>query len=54
MDKIYQQFDSDNNRHFKKGEFRKVISTLAAFMGAEEPHEDDVSDLFNLLDINGD
>jgi Ca2+-binding EF-hand superfamily protein len=54
MDKIYQQFDSDNNQHFKKSEFHMVIRTLADLMGVSEPPEDDVSDLFNLLDVNGD
>lgn len=54
MDKIYQKFDSDNNQHFKKSEFHEIIRTLADLMGVHEPPEDDVLDLFNLLDINGD
>jgi len=31
-----------------------VVKTLINFVGGEEPAEDDIEDLFNLLDINGD
>jgi Ca2+-binding EF-hand superfamily protein len=35
-------------------EFPKVLKTLTGLIGADEPLEDDVEDLFTLLDINGD
>jgi Ca2+-binding EF-hand superfamily protein len=31
-----------------------VVKTLINLIGGEEPSSDDVEDLFNLLDVNGD
>jgi Ca2+-binding EF-hand superfamily protein len=54
MDQIFRKFDADNNQHLTKFEFPLVIKTLVDLMGGSEPAQDDVSDLFNLLDVNGD
>ncbi len=36
------------------GEFRKVIKVITKLMGLDDALEDDVEDIFNLLDTNGD
>jgi len=30
------------------------VKTVINFVGGEEPAEDDIEDIFNLLDVNGD
>lgn len=35
-------------------EFPKVIKVITNFIGADDATEDDVEDIFNLLDVNGD
>ena len=54
LDKIFSECDTDGNRVFNKAEFRKVVDSLINIVGGECPNIEDVSDLFNLLDINGD
>lgn len=54
LEKIFSEFDQDKNNRFTKTEFPKVVKTLINLVGGEEPAEDDVEDIFNLLDINGD
>ena len=54
LDKIFSEFDVDKNNRFTKAEFPKVVKTVISFVGGEEPAEDDIEDIFNLLDVNGD
>ena len=54
LEKMFRELDVDNNQRFSKQEFPKVIRTLTGFIGGELPVEDDVFDLFNPLDVNGD
>lgn len=54
LEKIFNEFDSDKNHRFTKSEFPKVLKSLINLVGGEEPSSDDVEDLFNLLDVNGD
>lgn len=54
LEKMFRELDIDNNQRFSKQEFPKVIRILTGFIGGELPVEDDVFDLFNLLDVNGD
>jgi hypothetical protein len=53
-EKIFNEFDQDRNNRFSKAEFPAVIRMVTQLVGAEVPMEDDVEDLFNLLDFNGD
>ena len=39
---------------FSRTEFPKVLKMLTAMIGADVPLEDDVDDLFNLIDVSGD
>ncbi len=54
LEKLFDKFDYDNNQRFTKGEFPEVVKTLVKFVEGETPTSDDIEDLFNLLDINGD
>ena len=54
IEKIFSKFDDDKNHHFSRMEFPKVVKVLVGMVGAMEPTADDVDDLFNLIDINGD
>jgi Ca2+-binding EF-hand superfamily protein len=54
LEKIFNEFDHDKNHRFTKGEFPRVVKTLINLVGGEEPSTDDVEDIFNLLDVNGD
>ena len=54
LDKIFKEFDQDNNHRFTKLEFPKVVESIISLVGGETPTADDVEDLFNLLDVNGD
>ena len=53
-EKLFQTFDDDKNQRFTKSQFPKVMKSLTDLIGGEQPHIDDVEDLFNLLDVNGD
>lgn len=53
-EKIFSTFDQDRNGRFTRREFPKVMKMLTDLMGADTPTEDDVEDIFNLLDVNGD
>jgi len=53
-EKIFAEFDKDKNNRFTKDEFTTVIKALIDLVGGEIPHIDDVEDIFNLLDVNGD
>ena len=54
LDKIFSQYDTDGNKLFSIGEFTKVIKSIMNLLGGECPNQEDVYDLFNLIDINGD
>ena len=54
ISQIFSKFDSDKNNHFTRLEFPKVIKVLTDMVGVMEPKADDVDDLFNLIDVNGD
>lgn len=54
LTKIFSQFDKDNSQSFAKKEFPAVIRSIISLVGGETPTEDDVEDLYNLLDMNGD
>lgn len=54
LDKLFSEFDKDHNRRFSRSEFPKVIKILSQLIGADQPTEDEIDDIFNLLDINGD
>lgn len=54
VDKIFSQFDKDKNNFFTRTEFPRVVRSIINLVGGEEPTSDDVEDLFNLMDINGD
>lgn len=54
LDKLFNEFDSDKNHRFTKNEFPKVLKSLINMVGGDEPSSDDMEDLFNLLDVNGD
>lgn len=54
IEKIFSVFDKDNNGRFTRREFPKVIKTLVDLFGGDEATEDDIDDIFNLLDVNGD
>lgn len=54
LEKIFNEFDQDKNHRFTKNEFPKVVKTLINLVGGEEPSADDIEDIFNLLDVNGD
>ena len=54
LEKIFNEFDQDKNHRFTKGEFPKVVKMLINLVGGEEPSVDDIEDIFNLLDVNGD
>lgn len=54
LDKVFKEFDQDNNHRFTKMEFPKVVESIIDMVGGETPTSDDVEDLFNLLDVNGD
>jgi Ca2+-binding EF-hand superfamily protein len=51
---LFDQFDKDKNHRFTKNEFPRVLKALINMVGGEEPASDDIEDLFNLLDVNGD
>ncbi len=53
-EKIFSEFDKDRNGMFTRREFPKIIKMITDLLGADIPTEDDVEDIFNLLDINGD
>ena len=42
LEKIFNEFDSDENHRFTKGEFPQVVKTLINLIGGEEPAVDDV------------
>lgn len=42
LEKIFNEFDSDKNHRFTKGEFPRVVKTLINLIGGEEPAVDDV------------
>ncbi len=54
LEKIFHKYDDDHNQRFTKSQFPIVVKSLIKLVGGQEPTEDDVEDLFNLLDINGD
>ena len=54
LQKLFDKYDEDNNQVFTKGEFPNVVKTLVKFVEGETPSTDDIEDLFNLLDVNGD
>lgn len=54
LEKIFSEFDQDKNHRFTRSEFPKVVSSIINMVGGETPTFDDVEDLFNLLDVNGD
>lgn len=54
LNKIFSEFDTDKNERFSKAEFPRVIDALVQMVGGEGVNEDDVEDIFNLLDVNGD
>lgn len=54
IEKIFREYDDNNNGRFSRTEFPKVIKLITDLIGAEYPTEDDVEDIFNLLDVNGD
>ena len=51
---MFSEFDQGNDQRFSKRQFPKVIRVLTDLTGGQIPFEDDVVDLFNLLDVNGD
>lgn len=54
LEKIFSEFDRDKNHRFDKSEFPRVVKTVINLVGGEEPSTDDIEDIFNLLDFNGD
>lgn len=54
LEKIFSEFDTDKNERFSKAEFPRVIDALVQMVGGEGVASDDVEDIFNLLDVNGD
>jgi len=52
--KIFSSFDKDHNGRFTRSEFPKVLRSLVEIVGGDEPTFDDIDDIFNLLDVNGD
>lgn len=54
IEKVFREFDDNANGHFSKMEFPKVLKVLTSMMGVDDATEDDVEDIFNLLDVNGD
>lgn len=54
LEKIFKQFDTDKNQRFSKAEFPRAVKTVIDLVGGEEPSTDDIQDIFNLLDVNGD
>lgn len=54
IDKVFREFDDNANGRFSRMEFPKVVKVLTAMMGVDDATEDDVEDIFNLLDVNGD
>jgi len=52
-EKIFSSFDKDRNGRFSRLEFPKVIRSLAEMIGGEIT-KDDIEDIFNLIDVNGD
>ena len=54
IDKIFSQYDTDGDKMFSRGEFSKVIKSIMKLVQGDCPNEEDVMDLFNLIDINGD
>lgn len=54
LEKVFSEFDQDKNQRFTKMEFPKVVNSLINLVGGDTPTVDDVEDLFNLLDVNGD
>ncbi len=54
IDKIFSDLDEGHKSRFCVAGFRKVIKVITKFMGVDDALEDDVEDIFNLLDVNGD
>ena len=54
VNSIFKRFDSDNNEVFSKPEWPRVVKDIFDLFGAPMPTQDDVDDLFNYLDLNGD
>ena len=53
-EKIFHELDKDQNNRFNRKEFPVVMRQITKMIGADVPLEDDVNDIFNLLDVNGD
>ena len=54
LEKIFREFDQDKNHRFDKTEFPRVVKMVINLVGGDKPSPDDIEDLFNLLDVNGD
>jgi Ca2+-binding EF-hand superfamily protein len=54
IEKVFREFDNNANGSFSRMEFPKVVKVLTGMMGVDDATQDDVEDIFNLLDVNGD
>jgi Ca2+-binding EF-hand superfamily protein len=54
IEKIFREFDDNSNGRFSRMEFPKVVKVITSLIGVDDATEDDVEDIFNLLDVNGD
>ena len=51
---MFAKYDTDNNFVLSKFEFPLLIANIVEVFGGEVPKNEDVDDIFNLLDWNGD
>jgi Ca2+-binding EF-hand superfamily protein len=54
IEKVFREFDDNANGRFSRMEFPKVVKVITNLIGVDDATEDDVEDIFNLLDVNGD
>ena len=54
VDEIFEEYDIDKSRYLSKMEFAPAINGILGKFGVDACCNEDIIDIFNLLDANGD
>ena len=52
--RLFNRFDVNNDGRLSKFEFKELLNVLTRLTGATYPKREDVEDIFNCLDTDGD
>ncbi len=54
MEESFRKVDIDGNNKLDRGEFEQVLVQIAKEIGVDSPTRDEVDDILDLIDENGD